>query len=123
MMDDKEHQWHDFPEIPSLTVLPWLGWALILGLILAGVLYASKAVAEPKFQAKDKEAVITLWSDPCEVKEVQNLPFKATWVEGAKTFTGCWGPRPDVGAVLFYFKEDGSVGIAPIQAFKPVVGA
>jgi hypothetical protein len=51
---------------------------------------------------------------------IANLPRKAVWHENGKEVEGCWGGRPDVGAVIFYF-SDKTVALAPISGFRKVV--
>jgi uncharacterized protein (DUF1501 family) len=122
MMDDKEHQWHDFPELPNLTMLPWLVWALVIVLAIGGALYAGRAVAEPMFQVRQGDVVITLHSEECTLKEVSNLPNRATWTEGGKVFEGCFGIQPAMKAVMMFF-TDKSVAVAPASIFTRIVGA
>ena len=103
------------------TVLPLSVWlAIVVG--IAASFVAGRVHAEPRWRAEAQGAVIVLHSDKCELAEVSNLPFKATWEEKGVTFTGCWAPNPDVGIVVGYFKEDRSVAIIPIQVFKKVTG-
>jgi hypothetical protein len=80
------------------------------------------AYGEPAFVTDADGARITLHTDKCSMKEVKNLPFKATWEEKGKVFQGCWGPRPDAGLIVFYF-DDRTVGIAPMQAFVKVTNS
>ena len=116
-MSEKEYD-HDFPKIPGLTVIPWLVWAVIIVLAI----WATKAYSEPVMQTSEGGVTLQLWTDACELqKDIQNLPYKATWHENGKVIKGCWGARPDVGVVVFYF-ADKTVGMAPIQAFTKVVG-
>lgn len=123
MIDDKEHFYHDFPPMPNLTILPWLAWGVILGLVIAATFYASRVYADPRFMTTDGNGVVvTLHDTPCELKEVANLQYKATWQEGNKTFQGCWGPRPDVQAVVAFF-DDKTVAVIPFGMLKKVTGA
>lgn len=64
--------------------------------------------------------VVTIYTEPCTLKEVQNLPQRATWVEGGKTIEGCAGMHP-AGAVMFYF-ADKTVVVHPMSAFVSVTG-
>ena len=86
---------------------------------LAGILFfvATSVYADPVMQLTEGDLQIVLHDSPCKLKDVVNLPRKAVWMEKGKTFEGCWGVRPDAGAVIFYF-EDKTVGLAPMQAFK-----
>ena len=118
-MDDKEHSWHDFPrQMPNLTVLPWLIWVLVILMVVM----VTKAFAGPIAEgAGDNDAKITLYNDPCKLKEVSNLELRATWQEKGKVFEGCFGIHP-YGVVLAYF-SDKTVVIMPVDIFKAVSGA
>jgi hypothetical protein len=112
-----------FAQFPNLTLIPFLIWAVMIGLTLAGVFYASKALAEPRLLAVDNGVAITLYDDPCELKgEITNLPYKATWTENGKTFEGCWAGRDDVKQVMAYF-TDKTVALIPYSVFKRAIGA
>lgn len=65
---------------------------LIGAFVAAIVLYSAMrpARAEAKFKAEVEGVVVTLFDDKCELK-ASSLSFKAVWVEGAKTYQGCWG--------------------------------
>jgi hypothetical protein len=102
------------------TVFPLPIWIVLLIVVFC---WPSIVFSEPRFQVSNKDITITLFDDPCELKDqISNLPFKAEWKEGAKTYRGCWGPRPDVEAVLFYF-DDKTMGAIPFGAIHKVVGA
>lgn len=120
MSEEKEY----FSTFPNLTLIPFLIWAVLIGLTLAGVLYASRAVAEPRLLAVDNNGIaITLYDDPCELKgEIANLPYKATWTENGKTFEGCWQGRDEARSVVAYF-SDHTVALIPYSVFKRAVGA
>jgi len=125
MMDDKEHFYHDFPAMPNLTILPWLAWGVILGLVIAATFYASRVYAEPIAVAKDPAsgAVLTVHSEPCAHQGTVNLTNRATWQEATgKVFEGCAGAS-GIGVLIFYFPEDKSVFPVKVQDFKPVSNA
>lgn len=96
-----------------------LGAALVVYLLLALV---SKVYAAAIFGLENNGVTVTLYTEDCQLKTVSNLPYRATWVEGGKTFEGCWGARPEAGVVLGFF-DDGSIAMMPIQAFRKLVGA
>ena len=116
-MDDKE--WDDFPrQMPGLTVIPWLIWVLVILMVVM----VTKAFAGPIAEgAGDNGAKITLYNDPCKLKEITNLANRATWNEKGKVWEGCFGIHP-YGVVLAYF-NDGTVVIMPVDIFKQVSGA
>lgn len=96
---------------------------ILIALVIACLLYAVKAKADPVFQATAQEGVrVVLHNDKCTLDAVTNLPYKATWEEKGKTFQGCWGPRPDMGVVVAYFDDRTAVAI-PLQAFSRLQGA
>lgn len=101
-------------------------WKRVIGILLAGLIvlalvWPAELMADPLFRATDGKAVVTLHSDPCGLTNVVvNLPKRATWEEGGKTYEGCYsiaGPF-----VMFYF-DDKKVGLAPSDAFQRVQGA
>lgn len=98
---------------------------LLGGFIAAGLIaYSAKAMADPRFAADgDDGAVITLYDDPCELKEeITNLPYKATWTEGGKQFDGCWAPVQALGIVQMWFSDKTAFPV-PLRLLKPVQGA
>lgn len=95
----------------------------LAGLLLYGVIGAIRNVnAAPLVSASAEGAIITLTDEPCALKAISNLPFRATWVEKDKSYEGCYGVRADVGLVVAYF-NDATVALIPMQVFKKVVGA
>ena len=117
MSQEKEY----FARFPKLMV-PSPIWAVVFGLILAGALYAGKALSAPRFVATDGTTSITLHDEPCELKEVvTNLPYKATWVEGDKIIQGCWGAWVNDQRVLAYF-GDKTVALIPFSVLSKVQG-
>jgi hypothetical protein len=119
---NEEKEWHDFTPMPNLTVLPWLVWGVIVGLVIAALFYSARLHADPLFSATAEGVTITLTDEPCAVKEIANLPYRATWVEKDKTFQWCWGPYRELSIVLAYF-DDRTIAVIPVQAFVKVVGA
>jgi len=72
---------------------------------------------------QDKGVTITFYDDPCQLKDkVSNLPYKATWQEGGKTFQGCAAPRADLELVVVYF-DDLTVALVPFHLLKKATGA
>ncbi len=126
MMDDKEHVYQDdFAPLRGMTVIPWLGWVLILTGII-GALWAGRVFAEPMAIASvgNGQIIITVYTEECELKDtVSNLPNRATWTQQGKTFEGCVGVQPAAGVAMFYFREDKTVAVVPLQAFARATGA
>ena len=121
-----EHQVGHEEDGAGDSILPWFFWAVVIGLVLGGVLYAGRAVAEPmaKASVNNGQVVITIYTEDCALKNVvTNLPKRATWVEGGKTYEGCAGVQPDAGVAMFYFSGDKTIAIVPLQMFARVVGA
>jgi hypothetical protein len=111
-MDDKDHQYHD-------TIIPLPFWALLL---IALVCWPAAVLAQPMFVTESDGVRIVLFDEPCQVKEVSNLPYRATWTEKGKVYEGCFAANPAFGVVVAYFKDDKSVATIPIDVFKKVVG-
>jgi hypothetical protein len=106
-----------------LTVIPWLLWAVIAAFAIAFIFHAGRASAAPTFGVQDGKITITLFDEPCELKDqVSNLPMKATWVEDGKTYKGCWAARPDVEAIIAFF-DDKTIALIPFGALKRLTHA
>lgn len=112
-------------EIPARRMiwLPWIFWLVVLLASIGLVFYASEPKADPVFWVNQDGIQVVLHNDLCSLTDrIGNLPHKATWQEDGKVYEGCWGLRPDVGYVIFYF-EDRTVGLIPIRALRRVLGA
>jgi hypothetical protein len=122
MRDDSYFQDHG-EAFRRSTILPPLFWTAVISLALAAVFYSGRVFADPIFTAEGEGgATVLLYNEPCQIKTLTNLPFRATWVEKGKTFEGCFVPRPEAQIVLFYF-DDGTVGYIPFQMLRKTVGA
>jgi hypothetical protein len=56
---------------------------------------------------------ITFFDEPCTLlPRTTNLPNRVTWREGTTAYEGCYGVRPDIGAIVAYF-ADGTVALIP----------
>ena len=103
------------------TVFPLPLWFVLIVTLLFGC--PNSASAEPLFRFTAPEGVvITLHSDRCELKEVSNLPQRATWDENGKTFEGCWRPSAFFPLFIFFFQGDKTIADVPAGAFKKVIG-
>ena len=101
------------------TVFPLPVWAVILIFILC---WPSIVLSAPRFAASEGATTVTLYDEPCELKEVvTNLPYKATWVEGDKIIQGCWGAWVNDQRVLAYF-GDKTVALIPFSVLSKVQG-
>lgn len=121
-----EHQVGKEEDGAGVVIIPWFVWAVVIGLCLAGALWSGKAIAEPmaKASVNNGQVVITIYTEDCTLKNVvTNLPKRATWVEGGKTYEGCAGVQPDAGVAMFYFSGDKTVAVVPLQIFARVIGA
>jgi hypothetical protein len=94
-------------------------YALIVFVVLAG--WYSFARADAVAVANIEGVKITLFNEKCELKEVSNLPYKATWVEDGRTYKGCWAANQ--GFVVGFFVDDKSVAVMPMRIFQKVTGA
>lgn len=88
--------------------------------LLLLLLAASYALGEPVYEAKDDKVRVVIYTEACELKEVTNLPRRATWTENGKVTEGCFGSMP--GLALFYW-SDKTVVVIPQEMFTRVVGA
>ena len=97
--------------------LPRYVWLLAIIVCWPTLLFAG-----PLFQMSGEGIRVTLYDDPCKVEGVSNLPFRATWEEGGKTFDGCWSPSFDRERVNAFFTDKSVVSFPPAM-FKRLVGA
>ncbi len=100
-----------------MTILPWLVWAAIVATMISAV--TKCAHAEPMAEARRSRARVVLFSEPCALTAVSNLPKRATWEEGGRIFEGCWGGAEGLDFVLAYF-EDLTVVAIPVLGFRPL---
>ena len=99
----------------------WLraAFLLLVGFLLLLAVLPAKAGALYK---TDQEGFsITLYSDPCEMREVTNLKWRAMWIEDGKKIEGCWAPWQPFGVIGAYF-ADKTVAVIPIEVFEKVQG-
>lgn len=104
------------------TRLHWMLVACLFVISIFAAAVSTCAYADPAYQTKTGDVTLTLHTEKCELAEITNLPRRATWTEGGKTYEGCWGARPDQGIILAYF-TDKTVASVPIEAFVRVTGA
>ena len=78
MNDKEEHPWDDFPrQMPNLTILPWIFWAVLIGVFMGFVLLSTKAFAEePAF---DRAAHIKAWTADIRA-HAATLGQKLDWI-------------------------------------------
>ena len=99
-----------------------VGLAIVGGILLAVILLPLTAQAEARYSASSQGIVITLYSEECKLKEVANLPYRATWTENGKTFEGCFSVAGELKMVMLYFVDDRSVAVVPVGVFREVKG-
>jgi hypothetical protein len=93
-------------------------WAVVLIFLTC---WPSAVFAEPWLKASVQGVEIVVHKEDCALKDaVSNLPKRATWFEKGKTFEGCAGAAPHAGVLMFYFLEDKTVAIVPMDAFAKV---
>lgn len=92
---------------------------LFFGIVLLFVI--SLAYAEPVYEAKGDGVRVVVYTEDCALKEVSNLPRRATWTENGKTHEGCAGLHP-MGLAMFYFADKTVVAI-PMSQFARITGA
>src|SRR4051812_23975857 len=64
-----------------------VAFLIFISFCLALLLLPLLANAEPRLRAEQGGVVITLYDEPCELKDqIANLPYKATWEEKGKVY-------------------------------------
>jgi hypothetical protein len=101
------------------TILPLPFWAVLLIVIFC---WPSIVLSEPRFRGEGQGIVVTLYDDKCELDNVTNLPFKATWQENGKTTEGCWSIAFDRERINTFFVDDKSVVSFPPSMFTKLTG-
>ena len=89
-------------------------WFWILAFL---VCWPTLLLAQPLYSADAQGIHIVLTDEPCQLKTIANLPYRAIWTQEGKTFEGCFGARQDYEAVVAYF-SDFSVALIPFNALK-----
>lgn len=90
-------------------------------ILLTLLFCALPALAGPVASVSVQDVTVTLFDDACAIPYVTNLPMRATWVQGDKTFEGCFAVFPESAAIGMWF-DDGSVAVVPAGVFRPVTG-
>lgn len=83
--------------------------------------WPAAVLSQPRFALNEGGVVVTLTDDACELKDVSNLPYKATWEEKGQTYQGCWGIAFDKERVNLFFTDKSVVSFHPAM-FKKVTG-
>ena len=78
------------------------------------------ADAKPLAIASQGGVTITFTDEPCTLAAVRNLPNRATWSEGGKTFEGCFTVQELL--VLAYF-DDRTMVVIHSRHLRPAVEA
>lgn len=98
----------------NLTKLLWIA----LATILIGYMISPSANAHSIASATLGKTSVTLYTEPCTLKAITNLPQKAVWTEEGKQFEGCWAPT-QFDVVITYW-DDSTVALTPFAAFVKV---
>lgn len=96
-------------------------WAAVV-VVLGWGLHSGKVFGEPMAVAKEGGIRIVVYTEDCSLKEVKNLPKRATWTENGKTIEGCVGLFGQIGLAMFYF-ADKTVVPVPMQLFEKVTSS
>lgn len=99
-------------------VIAFLGVVCLV--VLVGL--ATNAYAGPMAQTiADDGAKIVLTDEPCQLKAISNLKYRATWTEkNGKLHEGCYAVHP-YGVIVAYF-SDKTVALMPLDVFTKVTG-
>lgn len=99
-----------------------VAFLIFIAFCLALLLLPLLASAEPRLRAEQGGVVITLYDEPCELKDqIANLPYKATWEEKGKVYRGCFVPHQQFECAIAYF-DDKTVALIPFAALTRIVG-
>ena len=87
-------------------------------IFFALLLAASAAVAEPLAQVEGNGTRIVLYTEPCALLDIINLPQRAEWTAKGKVYAGCWTLNV-FSLVVMYFDDKTALTI-PVQMFAMV---
>lgn len=92
--------------------------ALILACALAaGCATPVVAPAAPVAEVAQNGVAVRLFREPCTLAgAVSNLPYRATWEQGGRTFEGCYTVQH--GTVVVAYFDDRSVVAIPLSLFR-----
>lgn len=102
-------------------ILSPLFWILVI-VALGMALTSGKVFGEPFISAEMAGVRLVVHTEECAVKEIKNLPRRATWTEKGKTTEGCAGLSQEIEMIVFYW-ADGTVTVIPSPYFQRVHGS
>ena len=97
----------------------------LLSVVLVGhvvvllALTTSTVRAEAVASAQAPGITVLFYNEPCALKQVTNLPLRATWRQNGKVVEGCFGAFLEAGAVGAFF-NDGTVVVIPASCIGRV---
>lgn len=128
MSEEKEY----FTNFPNLTLLPWLIWGVIIGLIIAALFYSARLHAD-EARAADGSVAYVRHDAPCDDADInahiirlgagQMLSQfkKGTLTYGGRDWRSCW---IEVQEFVYSVDEEGAPFEAiPARIFKAKPGA
>ena len=99
----------------------WLKIALIVaGILLGLIVWVIPAKAAAIYQSEFDGIRVVLYDDACMLSAVANLPSRAEWTEGGRTFDGCWARG---GHIIVAYFSDRTIVLFPVQAFERVTSS
>jgi hypothetical protein len=95
---------------------------IVVSTLLLFVLLGALTLAYGQtYEAKGGGVKVTVYPDKCTLKEITNLPLRATWTQDGKVIEGCMGSS-EFGLLIFWFQDKTVVALPP-ELFKKVTGA
>ena len=85
-------------------------------LLLALLLSASLAHAEPLAQVQGSSVHVVLYSEPCALPAVKNLLGKVTWKDASGEYEGCW--RINAFNIIVMYFDDKTAESWPLAVFS-----
>jgi hypothetical protein len=96
-------------------------WFLAFLLAVFMIALTTIAQAKPLFVIELDDTTITFTDEPCALKAVGNLPYRAYRTQDGKVYEGCAGMNV-FKHVLIYFVEDRSFVSLPGSMLKKLTG-
>lgn len=95
---------------------------VFLLIVLLMIFSTSSFGGQPIYQAQEGDLTLSLYSTPCKLDAVRNLPNRALWKDKDGSHEGCYGLDRALGVVVCYFSDRTAV-VLPAAVFKKVHSA
>lgn len=97
--------------------MSWRALAALVCAALSGCAVAPPQPASaPAAVATREDVTLSLYTEPCALPAVKNLPYRAIWRDARGAYEGCYDVR--LGAVVVAYFTDRTVIVVPLEVFR-----